>query len=230
MNLPPYKINNKLGVTITIGLYMGEDVIKTVILEPNELIPIDMDTLEELRRKKMTKRSSHRGSFRDAVSLVGSFHDHSQEEHRLGISLTLRDEVFESKKTIPIDRQGKFALDMTLKSLSKSSASSMRSSFNQTNSAVSSSSILPCIVADIAMKGDGGRDITLNSIYSIKNDTIRPLEVKFLIKGITDTAELRINCNEEKNIPLHMTNPYTIVKVRFDKNGEWNQAIPNLVT
>ena len=79
------------------------------------------------------------------------------------------------------------------------------------------------------MEADGGRDITLNSIYSIKNDTNRPMEVKFQIKGVTDTTELKINCNEEKNIPLHMTNPYTIVKVRFDKNGDWHQAIPNLV-
>ena len=79
------------------------------------------------------------------------------------------------------------------------------------------------------MEADGGRNITLNTIYSIKNDTNRPLEVQFSIKGVLDTAEFRVNCNEEKNVPLHMTNPLTTVKVRFGRNEDWNQAIPNLV-
>ena len=92
VNLPPYKISNKLGVTITLGLYMGEDVIKTITLKPNQLVPIDMDTLEELRRKKVTRRTSHRSSslLKDTVSMVGSFHNHAEEEHRLGLSLELR--------------------------------------------------------------------------------------------------------------------------------------------
>ena len=213
-NLPPYVISNKLGVPIHLNLFMGQDEIESMVLQANEIIPIDMETLEELRRKKIRKSKN---LLDDAViNDENAFHNHDEEEHRLGISLKLRNDRYESRETIPIDRQGKFTFDMT----TRRKASRRKDARDYT--------MIPCIVANIAMKEDGGRDICLNSIYSIKNDTCRPLEMKLVIKGMADSEELKVGVNEERNIPLNMANPYTTIKIRFDASSEWKEAVPNL--
>ena len=224
VNLPPYKLTNHLGVEVTIELFMGKDQIKSIMLRPNEVLPIDADTLRELRKRVLRDKSKKSQGLLDNFD---NLHSHEQEEHRLGLLLTLRGERFTSAQPVPIDRVGSFPLEMIsgnagggrfsrcIQSQLSSPIHIFMSEFHGTPPRRSNNtSNIPCIMVSISIKGDGGRDVVLNSIYSIKNDSSRALEVQLSIKGVVDSEDLSVGRGEEINIPLHMTHPFTTIKVR----------------
>jgi hypothetical protein len=217
-NLPPYKISNKLGVPIVASMYLGKELMKDIILEPNEILPIDMDTLKRLKASRNQRTKSLK--YQSGASLSSLDYELSTgEDHRLGIQVELHGETFQSLEAISIDREGSYPVEMAFSesgsTVTKTSRLMRARSFRMGadgSSKKRDNSKIPCLSADIIMRSDGGRDIVFNPIYSIKNDTSRPFEVKLSLKG-GSSAEYLIDMNHEIFIPLHLTHPLTSIKV-----------------
>ena len=258
-NLPPYKISNKLGVQIVVSMYLGQELMKDITVGPDEVIQIDMDTLKHLKASRAQRVKTLRYESGAVLSyLEGSLS--MDEEHRLGLQIQLHGETFVSRQTISIDREGNHPVEMTFSdSDSAAGTSSMlmrtksfRASVDggaMTSSRKRDNAKIPCLSADIVMRSDGGRDIVLNSIYSIKNDTSRPFEIKLSLKDAT-SVEFTVEMNQEVYIPLPLTHPLTSLKVfielfiylccnfiifmpykiqiRFDRFADWRDAVNSL--
>lgn len=111
----------------------------------------------------------------------------------LVISFSLFDEYYTSAAPIPIDREGSTTIEVR-KTLnmpssrssgglsprnSKSVAVIKASGSERNTNGVSDDS--PYVLASIRIKDDGGRDIVLRSILSLRNDTSRPFKGDFVL-------------------------------------------------
>jgi len=152
---------------------MGNDKVKNITLQPGETIPIHMETLKNLESMHLKRKTSKFDpNFSYSVEPENTLYKYDEDEHRLGISIDLRSETYITRETIPFDREGNINLDMV-------------PSNNHNRGRVKDYSNVPYINTSISMKGDGGREVTFSSIYSIKNETSRPFQVKLMIKGIS---------------------------------------------
>jgi hypothetical protein len=178
-----------------------------------------------------------------------------KKEHCLSISFMIHESRF-TCAAVPIDREGAISLDMQQKfgrmgsaassSLSSSSSSSTSASSSsassvikrqrsirmsrgsrRTRKAIDAKYDIPFISAIIAMKSDGGRDILLQTIFSVRNETLRTFYLKFTDK-YKESKEYALPPGACLCLPANMAHPLTCLHVRFDAESDWILAVQRL--
>lgn len=200
--IPPYLIINELGVNVNITIGMGNSNIVSDVIKTNSQLPVELDKLK-----------TNRILVND--SLDNEIINPDEMEHLLNISFSMSGikasstEMFESIHPLPIDREGTSMFMMGRKKGADKKA--------QLD--------IPYVILHMTIKEDGGRQIVIKSIFSLRNLTSRSFHLSIRLHHQSSSKLLQPG--EEWNVPLHLAYPQSAVYF-MDSRSLWLEALPNL--
>lgn len=232
VHLPPYLVRNELGIPVDCIVRKGGAILTTHTIKAHSQLPIEILTL------------SAKGLKRQSTDVVTADVD-DKEEHSMDIFFYLFGEKFESKKSFHIDREGTTSIEMKHVSNRFSSnplsedekrrgdsrngqyyGDSVVGSTGSMHNIVKAGGDIPNVVLGMRMKDDGGREIVLRSILSVKNHTNKPLSVD--IRRECLSCQRHLCPNEEWFVPLHLAHPNSSMHLKIEEYSQWFEALPVL--
>eukprot|EP01035_Chromulina_nebulosa_P017712 gene17712-23304_t len=211
-HLPPYLIINELGVSVKCNIGIGSQIITSEKISIGASFPIEIHHLSK----------SSNSIKKDRLNAVDNSDD---KEHLLHLSFAMNDEIYESVKPLPIDREGISSFDIRLKQFNKIQSINSSTSLS---SLPKSTEDTPFVLLSMRIKEDGGREIIIRSMLSFKNQTSRLLYLSLRRNSVN--IEVSILPGNEWYVPIYLAHPRTSLHLRFDKNSEWFEALPVLIS
>lgn len=201
--LPPYLIRNDLGVPVTIDI--GIDGVKAI----SEQIDQGAELPVEARKLSMAAARYHR--IGPGATEKGAI------EHLLNIRFSVGVESYQSNVPVPIDREGLLPMEMRPASAARRATVDRDKSLQDT---------VPYAMVNMIIKEDGGREIILRSVLSLRNQTNRTMQVSVRLYGLMACTSL--GPGAEWNVPVSLAFPQASIFMRFDDRSDWFEALHTL--
>jgi hypothetical protein len=84
---------------------------------------------------------------------------------------------------------------------------------------------VPLALVSMRVKSNGGRELVLRSILSLKNNTSRVFQLS--IRRGVDSTETSLGPGCEWNVPVTLAHPKAALYIRLDERAEWFEALPS---
>ena len=220
--LPPYRIINHCGLSVEARLNIGKHNLATETVSAGSFVGIDMQKLS---------RNGDDGAMNPYLKEIMK----SKQSHSLSITLASgANEVhFTCKDSLPVDHECSYErFDMcTLQSL-RCAVSASSASISVSEGAKQSlvPSMPPIVFMSMAVdKLHGGREIQLNSMFSVQNNTRRLVLLCIARPGDTDCSEsVSVSPGESWQVPAHLCYHDSCLKMKLMGQGASGPASASL--